>query len=256
MTDVRPGARRVGSPWLIGRKWPDGTPVRLYFFPHSGGSPGEYIRWAGQLPEAEVWGIQAPGRGSRIAEAPLTAMPELVEDLVRSAEFGTPAVFFGHSLGALTAFETARALRAAGLPGPSALVVSACPAPDRKRGRASVRDLPDSELLEIINQRYGGLPPEVTRDQALLELIMPYYRADFTVYETYQYAPGEPLDVPLHVVGGDQDIPTELLSAWAGFTTSDSSLTILPGGHFYFRDPAQHARLLRLLTDVTDAARR
>ncbi|WP_406205878.1 alpha/beta fold hydrolase [Kitasatospora sp. NBC_01560] len=247
--------RRAGSPWLIARKRIEGTPARLYFFPHSGGSPGEYLRWAEQLPEVEIWGVQAPGRGSRIVEEPLTGMAELVEGLVSAAEFGEPAVFFGHSLGALVAFETARALRAAGLPGPSALVVSACPAPDRRRARTTVHDLPDDELLAVVHERYGGLPPEITADPALLELIMPYYRADFTVYETYRYEPGEPLDVPLHVVGGEQDIPADLLAAWAGHTTGESSLTLLPGGHFYFRDPAQHARLVRLLTEVTAAAR-
>ncbi|RKH39255.1 thioesterase, partial [Corallococcus sp. AB050B] len=98
--------------------------MRLFCFPHSGGSVGEYVRWADLLPDLEVWGVQFPGRGARAEEAPFTRLNELVDALVRAVDFGASFAFFGHSLGALVAFETARRLRDLGRTPPDALFLS------------------------------------------------------------------------------------------------------------------------------------
>ncbi|RKG78833.1 thioesterase, partial [Corallococcus exercitus] len=119
----------MNSPWLACRiRRPDAS-MRLFCFPHSGGSVGEYVRWADLLPDIEVLGIQLPGRGARAEEAPFTRLHDLVDTLVREVDFGTSFAFFGHSLGALVAFETARRLRDLGRAIPSALFLSAAPAP-------------------------------------------------------------------------------------------------------------------------------
>ncbi|MFE7131604.1 thioesterase II family protein [Streptomyces sp. NPDC057638] len=242
--------------WLIRRVPRPDAPLRLYCFPHSGGSPGEYLRWSESLEEIEVWGVQAPGRGSRIAERPLTTLTELVDGLLAATAFVPPFAFFGHSLGALAAYETTRALAARGLPGPEFLVASACPAPDRPRSGPFVHDLSDKDLFDVIQRRYGGLPPELAADPALVELVMPYYRADFAMFETYRHRPGPEPELPLWVVGGDQDIPGELLGHWRPRTTGPFELRTLPGGHFYLRDEEARAGLLRLITEAARKAPR
>ncbi|AXX30292.1 Thioesterase [Actinosynnema pretiosum subsp. pretiosum] len=104
---------------------------RVFCFPHSGGSAGEFLGWTSQLPDVEVWAVQPPARGGRLDEPGITGMGEFVDSLIASVDFGggAPFAFFGHSLGAYTAYETARALRDRGLPGPFGLWVSALRAP-------------------------------------------------------------------------------------------------------------------------------
>ncbi|WP_051716577.1 thioesterase II family protein [Streptomyces sp. NRRL F-5727] len=249
----RPGARP--TPWLVCRHRRPGAPVRLYCFPHSGGSPGEYVRWADDLPDVEVLGVQLPGRGSRLMDEPLTSLPDVLDRLLDSAVFEPPFAFFGHSMGGLTAYETARRLAELGLPQPRFVMTSACTPPGHPRDNG-LRALPDAELLAAVDGRFGGgLPPDLGEDAALRDLIMRSMRADITLSETYVPLPGPSWSGPLHAVGGRQDLPEEVLARWKEFTPGPFSLTMLPGGHFYFRDPAQRRSLLSHLAGLLAEAR-
>ncbi|WP_405497550.1 thioesterase II family protein [Streptomyces sp. NBC_00096] len=247
----RPDGR---SPWALCRTRRPRAALRLYCFPHSGGSPGEYVRWADDLPEIEVWGVQAPGRGARLHEEAVTDARTLVGRFLDTVEPTAPFALFGHSLGALLAYETARELRRRGLPQPRLMFLSACPPPDHPREQPRISDLPDAALLDVVQRRYGGLPEALTRDPALLGLVLPAHRADFAVLENHRHVPEAPLEVPLVVVGGDRDIPREVLAGWQRHTTGRFDLHVLPGGHFYLRDEAQHRALMSLISRAADGA--
>ncbi|MFG2545011.1 thioesterase II family protein [Streptomyces sp. NPDC048594] len=238
--------KTAASPWLVRRRKRPEAALRLYCFPHSGGSPGEYVRWADDIDDVEIWGVQAPGRGSRVTERPVTSIEEFVDGLLATTDFQSPFAFFGHSLGGLTAFETARALRAAGRPTPRRLVLSAYPAPHLAHPRAPLHTLGDAELIDAVDRRYGGLPAALRDDPDLLRLVLPAYRADFTIFETYRHAHQPPLDVPITVLGGDDDLATPLLPEWRRHTTAGFDLRLLPGGHFYLRErPEEFMNVLR-----------
>lgn len=216
--------------WLVCRRRRPDAGARLYCFPHAGGSPGEYVRWSDQMPAVEVWGVQPPGRGSRLAERPFTRIGDLVGALVSQARLDAPPSgpfgFFGHSLGALVAYETALALRAAGRPTPDFLVVSGVAAPHLARGAP-----PDDRELA------RHLPDVVREDPELLQSALTTLRADLTAFAAYRPAPAEPLACALVAVGGDRDEITEAeLAAWRDRTTGPFRLRLLPGGHFYLRE--------------------
>ncbi|MBX7554602.1 alpha/beta fold hydrolase [Streptomyces sp. NPDC004232] len=241
------------SPWLVCRQPRPQAALRLYCFPHSGGSPGEFLRWANELAPAEIHGVQLPGRGSHVRAAPLDTMPEVVARLLDSVTFRSPYAFFGHSLGGLLAYETARRLEAAGHPGPEFILVSACAPPHHPRDDG-LRHLPDEDLLAAIDERYGGgVPLTLLQDRTVHALLMAVFRADVCVSETYRHMHGPVLRSPLHVVGGSLDMPRELLAQWASYTTGHFQLTLLPGGHFYYREPDRRSALLRLLTALCDS---
>src|SRR5690606_25501676 len=119
-----PTARRKGKDHVVdvldsSQRWvrrfhpaPDGE-VTVVCFPHAGGSAGYFAPLSARLtPRAEVLALQYPGRQDRRFEPALTSVGELVEGIVEalSGHTGRPLVFFGHSMGATLAFETARRL--------------------------------------------------------------------------------------------------------------------------------------------------
>ncbi|MFJ8623896.1 thioesterase II family protein [Kitasatospora sp. NPDC093550] len=235
--------------WLVTRHRRPAAAIRLYCFAHSGGAVGEFVRWGDELPEVEVWGVQLPGRGSRLDEEPYTAVEPLVAALVEQASFEGPFAFFGHSLGALLAYETARALRDRGLPQPECLLLSAHPGPHLARRLPPLYHLGDQELFAVIQGEYGSLPEEITEDPELLALVMAPHRADFEIVDTHRHRPGPPLGLPLHVFGGSEDrLTPEDLAAWERHSDGPLSLHLLPGGHFYLRE--QRAALLGHLRRV------
>lgn len=63
-------------------------------------------------PAVELCAIQPPGRESRLREPPYTRLAPLVQMLTQAVlpYCGVPFAVFGHSLGALVAFELARQL--------------------------------------------------------------------------------------------------------------------------------------------------
>src|SRR5690349_6176795 len=136
----------------------DSVAVRLFTLPYAGGDTATYAPWAEDLPpDIELCPVQLPGRGRRALEPAFSALGPLVGAL---ADALGPALdvrfaFFGHSFGALVCFELVRELRHRGYPPPCHLLVSGRPAPQLPRRYDALSELPDTEFLEQLYQRYG-----------------------------------------------------------------------------------------------------
>lgn len=228
---------RTRTRWVLSRPGGDPRGAHVYCFPHSGGSPGEYLRWATRLPAHQVRAVQPPGRGGRMDEEPYTDMAALVDTLVSQVTFEEPYTLFGHSLGALVAYETALALRERGLPGPRALILSGTAAPHTLPVRPSLRHLDGTELAAAVERTYGPLPAGLHEDPELRDLLLTSLRADLEIVSGYRHRPVPPLSCPLTVLGGSDDSePLDGLGAWRTYTTGPFDLQVLPGDHFYFRE--------------------
>lgn len=214
--------------------------VRLFCFPYAGGSATTYRPWSDVLPpDIEVQAVQLPGREWRLKEEPYRSVFPLAEDLatVLKDRFETPFAFFGHSLGALVAFELTRELRRRGGPSPERLFLSAHSAPHLPKELPPIHQGTDEEFFEGL-RRLEGTPDELIANEDLMRLVLPTLRADFAMAETYKPPKEPPLDVPLSIIGGLADEVTgrPQLEPWAEYTTRECKVRMVPGGHFFVEE--------------------
>lgn len=237
------------SRWFIYPKPNPDAILRLFCFPYAGGQSLIYRTWAKSFPKSiEVCLAELPGRGMRLHEPPFTRLPPLVEAIGQAIipHLDKPFAFFGHSMGALIAFELARYLRRERGPEPVHLLVSGRGAPGIPKTERATYDLPEPEFIEEI-KRLNGTPKEVLEHEELMQLMVPLLRADFGICQTYQYVDEAPLSCPVSAYGGlqDGDVPKENLDAWRAQTNVHFNMRMLPGDHFFIH--SAEPLLLRLL---------
>jgi surfactin synthase thioesterase subunit len=227
------------SPWLKYLSPSDDETSRtqqVVCFPHSGGPASVYRTLARELAgDAQVVALQYPGRQDRHHEPVVTDLHELA-DLVAAVLRATPVeverVFFGHSMGAILAYEVAQRL---GDEGPVTLIASGRPAPSRVRLTTSYL-LDDTALADQV-VRLGGTAAELLEHPEMRSLLLPVIRGDYQASETYRPRGDAPLRCALIALGGDADPVAELddLRAWGDHTTGPFRLESLSGDHFYLQ---------------------
>ena len=127
--------------WLIPLGTPHATRMRLFCFPPAGSGTVAYRAWAPlAAPGLEVNAVLLPGRETRFAEPPVDDMAALASQIADAIAplAGQPFALFGHSLGALLAYEVARRLAAQGC-APGHLFASGHLAPAIGSRRAQAR---------------------------------------------------------------------------------------------------------------------
>lgn len=215
---------------------PAPTPPTLLCLPFAGGSVAVYYPWIKALaPDWKVVPLELPGRGARYREPLVHELDAAIDSLlphVRAHADGQWALF-GHSLGAMLAYELAQTLAASAQP-PSLLVTSGRNAPSEPLEIEPVYHLPDRELLEAVRS-FGGTAPADAEEEALLSLFVPILRADLRISETYVRPERHgPLPCPvLSFVGREDRLASAVrTSSWARETAAGFRLVEHDGGHF------------------------
>jgi len=227
----------------------DQIELKMFCFPYAGGTALVFKKWSGYLPfTVQVIPVELPGRGGRLQEPPFVSMPALIDELSEAIGqlLDKPFVFFGHSMGAIIAFELARALRRRYNCEPQSLFVAGRRAPQVPNSEPVTYHLPKEEFIKELIE-LGGTPKEVIENEDLMEMMIPMLKADFQLIQTYEYTVAPPLRCPIAVYGGLQDshVSRDMLLPWKEMTTSKFSLHMLPGDHFFIR--SSQDLLLRLL---------
>lgn len=232
-----------------------GTPrLRLFCYPFAGGKAAAYTPWRAQLPDwVELCALELPARQRHLAQTPIRRFSDLVETALAQVLPLTdlPFAFFGHSLGALAAYEVARRLPE--VSAPRALFLCGAVAPHLPRpGRLS--ELPDHEFVAAVGH-YGGIPPEVRETPEVMALFLPALRSDFEIFDDYRFTPAAAPSCPAYLFGGldDRQVAATQLEAWRDLLPGLRSTELLPGGHFFLVE--QRAALLGSLADKLAAVR-
>lgn len=230
---------------------------RIICFPYAGGSAVFFSKWLKQLrADAELVSVEYPGHGSRVRELPCRTIEEIVgeahDDL--AALLDVPVAFFGHSMGALVAFELTRRLLDVGGRAPRHLFLSARGAPHLAPIRQSPRSNLSTEDLIRIMVELGGSAQAVLANKDLVDLFLPALRADLGALENWKYTPGPPLSMPFSLFGGtdDAESPWPRVEAWQALTTGPVSKHVFPGRHFFIQE--HYAAVVRIISDRLSVA--
>ncbi|MGW0395932.1 thioesterase II family protein [Streptomyces sp. NPDC003042] len=225
----------------------------LVVLPHAGGNASFYFPLSRDLaPHAEVLTVQYPGRQERLDEPAADSVAALVDGVRRALEpwRERPLVLFGHSMGAVLAFELARRLERAG-EGPRGLVLSGRRSPLTHR-EENVHTRGDDALIAQVSA-LSGTDEGLLANPDFRELILPSLRGDYKAVETYRYEPGPLLATPLSVLIGESDPRVNRAEAtgWRDLTEAPFTFRAFPGGHFYLTD--HHEAVVHALTEDLSA---
>ncbi|MFI6985630.1 thioesterase II family protein [Embleya sp. NPDC050154] len=218
----------------------NGDRTALLCVPFAGAGPSFFHPW--RAPAADRWrvlSVELPGRERRILETPYRNVVEAaeneIEGIVADLGEGARVVLFGHSLGAVLAYELVHLLSKRDVH-VERLVVSGSPGPWTQRERRAT-GLPDEEFLARVEE-FAGFRHEALDHPEMRELILPVLQADCEMHENYVPSVDEPVSVPICSLRGDSDglVTAEEARQWRDATTGAFSYVEFPGDHMYLVD--------------------
>ncbi|MFE1886224.1 thioesterase II family protein [Streptomyces diastatochromogenes] len=239
---------------------PARAPMQVFCLAHAGGGGAHFRAWSWLAPYASVVPLDLPGHGGRLGEPLVEDWEVLVGELAETvaAQVDRPFVLFGHSFGALLAFDLSHRLLSRGLP-PALLAVAGRNGPSASSAHPPVHGLPAPQFVSAL-RRLGGMPDELLRQPELLQMFLPVLRADLRLAERYARPAVPALPVPVMAFAGEADPMTDDLGmlAWKREAAGICELVFLEGGHFFLDSPqfasALTERIARLAHPVVASA--
>jgi medium-chain acyl-[acyl-carrier-protein] hydrolase len=224
---------------------------------HAGGGSASFSGWrTASISRAEIVALELPGRGSQITLPPFLTWKPAVDaiDAVLADLDPLPTVLFGHSMGAVLAFELARRPSAVTRHSLLRIIASSLSWPPGENAKNLDRGKSDSDFIKSL-RAIGGLREEVVQNKELLELILPTLRADVELVQSYVYKPGAAISCALSAWGGKTDpiVSADELAGWRTVAGNTFDMRLFEGGHFYFQEAPQPVlTALAALVKMTD----
>lgn len=211
---------------------------KVFFLPYAGGSSMNYQSCYNYFTdEIEPVCIELAGRGKRYGEPFYQSISEAADDILTILEKelnGEDYIIFGHSMGAILAFELFYKIKAKGVQLPKCLFVSGRAAPNAVHNVLDIKDYDDETFIKLISF-YGGLPEDFENSE-IKKLLLPVLRADFRILDEYVYEEKEgKIESDLIILCGEKDFSAAEKESikWKDFAGAHFSLHSFPEGHFF-----------------------
>ena len=210
--------------------------LELMCIPWAGGVAGAYVAWSDGLRPARVVPLELPGRGTRYCEPAIESWADALDAIAGEWQaHQRPVVLFGHSMGAILAYEFARQMESQLGVKAAGLILSGAAAPHCRQGMLNSR-MTDRELaLSLVNA--GGTPRELLKDPQFLAEYLSLLKTDLRLLESHRWLPGPGVSCPVYALAGRLDpyAPPDAVKAWSEHVTGPFTFRDYPGGHFYFK---------------------
>ncbi|MFF1560542.1 thioesterase II family protein [Streptomyces sp. NPDC058279] len=233
----------------------DESPIQLVCLPHAGGSASFYFPMSQSLaPAVDVLSVQYKGRQDRRDEPGITDIGAFADALTAQLIpwLDRPLAFFGHSMGAVLAFEVTRRLERDHGTSPVRIFASGRRSPSSYRHETV--HLRDDDGIVREMRELSGTDARILGNEEILRMVLPAIRSDYTAIENYRAAPEDVVRAPITVLTGDADPKTsrEEADAWESHTTGGFDIHRFPGGHFFL---ANHQEpIMKIIREELDAA--
>lgn len=224
--------------WFVSLTSSPNAKLKLYCFHDAGGSTNLFSDWETHInPDIEIICVQLPGRGDVLKKEPYTDFNQFMQDFIPEIKQNIgnkPFAMYGHSMGGLLAFETARELQ--NKHGLTAITLIVSGAPSLKgyvnnfvnniiESGSSHTDLikyiPNAGSIDVNNELY----------QKVLHTLM----ADFKLLYSYRYQVQHLLKFDVLAFGARNDDRVELsgIKKWKDETTGNCTVIECEGDHFF-----------------------
>lgn len=216
-----------------------GARAATVVFPHAGGAATGYRKLAAALAAggSDAYIVQYPQRAERLNEPAAATVQDLARSLFVAGPWRqvAPLRLFGHSMGAVVAFEFARIAESRGA-AVQKLWASAAPAPCAVAAKPDLPTSHDDLLVEMTD--FGGTDVELLADPEFAELLVTAMRADYAAINRYTCSPDIQIAADISALGahGDLRVDAAELELWQSHTAGAFDLDWYDGGHFYLDD--------------------
>ncbi|MCL1809127.1 MAG: thioesterase domain-containing protein [Clostridiales bacterium] len=210
--------------------------TKLFCLPYAGGSATIYFKW--KIEGVDVVPLEYAGRGIRGNLPFCESFEDLVEDVFKllkgNLQENDKYAIFGHSLGALAAYDLYRKIAKEGLALPQHVFLSAAPAPDQKENGEKISHLTDQDFVREV-RKFGGIPDEILDSKDFAEYFLIAIRADFHIYEKYCFTDDNTgMRCPVTVFFGEKDsIGYADVLKWRKYAFDDFTVESFDGDHFF-----------------------
>jgi surfactin synthase thioesterase subunit len=216
-----------------------GARAATVVFPHAGGAATGYRKLALALAAGggDAYIVQYPQRAERLNEPAAATVQDLARSLFVAGPWRqvAPLRLFGHSMGAVVAFEFARIAESRGA-AVEKLWASAAPAPCAVAAKPDLPTSHDDLLVDMTD--FGGTDVELLADPEFAELLVTAMRADYAAINRYTCSPDIRIAADISALGahGDLRVDAAELELWQSHTAGAFDLDWYDGGHFYLDD--------------------
>ncbi len=222
----------------------------LFMLPFAGGSALSYEKW--KLGCATCKAIEYSGHGFRFRQPLISDKDELIDDILSemNKSLADEEYFlFGHSMGGLLAWLTARKTIASEIKSPKRVIISGCVPPEFLDTDRYNKYSSEEEVLAYL-QKFGRVSEKRLYSKQMKQYYLPIIQHDFGILAELKKVEAKPLDIPMSVIYSKEDslMDHTKIGKWVEYG-KDVSFFEVKGDHFYLEEESVIQQMFQIIKE-------